>query len=72
MLQGTGTLHALKALRDPSPAQQSQLLQEAETLSKLSNPKVVKFYGQNFEVGTRLLPFLFWLFVVVFFLMQPR
>ena len=63
MFQGTGVRHALKVLREPSPAQQFQLLQEAETLSKLSNPKVVKFYGQNFEVQTISLRFpLLWMF----------
>ncbi|XP_070193007.1 inhibitor of nuclear factor kappa-B kinase subunit epsilon-like isoform X1 [Littorina saxatilis] len=50
--KGSGARHALKVLRAPSQAQQSQLRQEAETLSKLSCPKIVRMLAQNFEMGS--------------------
>lgn len=52
--KGSGQRHALKVLREPSASQHNQLLQEAETLSRLACPKIVRFIAQNYEMETGL------------------
>lgn len=50
-MQGTGQRHALKVLREPTLAAQTELLREAETLVQLSHPKIVKFFRQDVQVN---------------------
>ncbi|KAL8612483.1 hypothetical protein ACOMHN_053737 [Nucella lapillus] len=50
--KGTGRPHALKVLREDFPAQQAQLLQEAQTLGKLSCPNIVALHGLGYELDS--------------------